>query len=167
LLVSVLAGVVLAGCGAPAPPLVPIGPDIAVRAQDVRPIDRCMFEAGFRAIAVHPARSGSNGVYSWETTMFYTWAAAGANATAAARAKCRDTFAPYREKTVDELRQIYQRWVLERQCLISLGFQPAGPPSFEEFRDTWRTGPWSPIDGVDYEALTGEAKDRCGLEMVD
>lgn len=43
----------------------------------------------------------------------------GPNATLAAMANCRDRFAPVQEKTVDELREIYDRWVLERQCLMS------------------------------------------------
>ena len=167
LLVSSLAIVVLAGCGAPAPSLVSIGPDIAVPVAELRPVDRCMFEAGFRATEVHQGRVGSNAVYSWETTTWYTWEAAGANATAVAMANCRDRFAPVQEKTVDELREIYNRWVLERQCLMSLGFSPQSPPSFDEFRASWRTGPWMPIDGIDFQALTGEAKERCGLEMVD
>jgi hypothetical protein len=166
LLISVLA-VVLAGCGAPATSLTPIGSGIAVPAEELRPVDRCMFEAGFRATEVHQGRVGSNAVYSWATTTWYTWEAAGANATAVAMANCRDRFAPFQEKTVDELRKIYNRWVLERQCLMALGFSPQSPPSSEEFRATWRAGPWMPIDGIDFRSLTGEAKERCGLEMVD
>jgi len=166
-LASLFAAVALAGCGAPAPSLVAIGPDISVAASELRPVDRCMFEAGFRATMVHPGRVGSNAHYSWETTTWYTWEAAGPNATLTAMANCRDRFAPVQEKTVEELREIYNRWVLERQCLMSLGFTPKSPPSFDEFRTTWRTGPWMPIDGVDFRALHGEAKELCGLEMVD
>ena len=125
-----------------------------------------MFEAGFRATGVHQGRVGSNAVYSWETTTWYTWEAAGPNATLVSIGDCRDRFGLVQEKTVEELREIYDRWVLERQCLMSLGFAPESPPSFDEFRTTWRTGPWMPIDGVDFQALSGEPTELCGLEMV-
>jgi hypothetical protein len=169
LLVSVLVVSGLTGCGAlaPTPRLVEIGPGIVVPADELRPVDRCMFEAGFRAEAVHPGRSGSNGAYSWETTTWYTWTAEGPRADFGRMKKCSDTFAPSQEKTVEELREIYNRWVLERQCLRSLGFHPKAPPAFAEFERTWHTGPWMPIDGVPFERLRGEAKERCGLEMID
>ncbi len=164
----VVAGV-LAGCAtwAPGPSLVPLGDGIAVAADELRPVDRCMLEAGFRVTIVHPGRSGSNGVYSWETTTWYTWEPGGPTATVAAAADCQDRFAPAREETVDELREIYHRWILERECLIGLGYSPDAPPAFEEFRAEWRTGPWMPIDGVEFRALGAEAKERCGLEMLD
>ena len=167
LLVSVLVASGLTGCGAlaPTPKLVEIGPGIVVPADELRPVDRCMFEVGFRATAVHPGRSGSNGVYSWETTTWYSWEAAGPNVNAVL--DCGDRFAPPQEKTVEELREIYNRWVLERQCLMSLGFHPKAPPSFSKFQRTWHTGPWMPIDGVPFERLRSEAKERCGLEMLD
>lgn len=134
LLVAARAVLLPLGCGDPAPSLVPIGPDIAVPADELRPVDRCMFEAGFRATQVHQGRVGSNAVYSWETTTWYSWKADGPNATLTAMANCGARFAPVQEKTVAELREIYDRWVLERQCLMSLGFTPKSPPSFEEFR---------------------------------
>lgn len=163
----ILAVVVLAGCSIPVQPPVSIGPDIAVPAGELRPVDRCMHDAGFDATAVHPGRAGSNGAYSWATTTWYTWEAAHAGATGAAGADCANRFVTARDPTVDELRQTYDRWVLERHCLMSLGFQPTSPPPFDEFVATWHTGPWMPIDGVDYRAIQGDAKDRCGVEMVD
>jgi hypothetical protein len=84
----------------------------------------------------------------------------------AAAEACRAQFTPARELTDAKLREIYDRWILERACLISLGFHPNPPTQFEEFRRTWKTGPWMPIDGVPFERVQGEAKERCGLEMV-
>jgi hypothetical protein len=129
-------------------------------------MDECMAAAGF---VVHPARSGSNGVYSWERLSYYTREGRVADRArnAAAAAACKARFAPIRELTDAELLEIYDRWLLERACLISLGFGPKRPPPFEEFRRDWKTGPWMPIDGIPFDRITGEAKDRCGLEMVD
>ncbi len=149
------------------PSLVPIGPDIAVAAEDSRPFDLCIFEAGFRATAVRRGRSGSNAAYSWNVPTTYTWQAAGASATGATMAGCAQRFAPPKVHTVVELREIYDRWVLERECLISLGFTPHRPPSFAEFQYTWYSGPWTPIDGVPFGELGGDPKKRCGLEMLD
>ena len=82
--------------------------------------------------------------------------------------QCEAQFAPPRERTDAELREIYDRWVLEAQCVVALGFHPKPPPSFPEFRDDWRTtGPWMPVDGIPYDQITQVAKDRCGLEMAD
>jgi hypothetical protein len=44
---------------------------------------------------------------------------------------------------------------------------PKRSPSSETFRDEWRTGSWTPIDGVNFQALQGEAKKTCRLEMID
>ncbi len=171
--VAVVLAVVLAGCGVPAISSVSVGPGIDVPAEELRPVDRCILDAGFRATAVHPGRFGSIGGHSWETQTWYSWEPAGATATVAAAAICRDRFAPVREWTVEELRELYERWVLEWQCLIGLGYRPESPPSFEQFRSDWHgrgVGPWMPI-GIDQHDLTGsrffEARKRCGLEMLD
>lgn len=140
LVVSVLR-VVFAGCGVPARSLLTIGPGIEVPAEELRPVDRCMFDAGFRATEVHAGRAGSNSDYSWDVPTWYVWEAAGDGATPAAMVDCRNRFAQYKEKTVEEVREIYDRWVLERECLIGLGFQPASPPPFETFQGSWKTGP--------------------------
>jgi hypothetical protein len=82
---------------------------------------------------------------------------------------CRQEYAPYKEKTPDELQVIYERWVTERSCLIELGYKPAEPPSLETFISSWRSGPWMPTDGIDTSAWTDaefqRAKDRCTLEF--
>jgi len=80
---------------------------------------------------------------------------------------------PTVQKTDDELRVIYERWIKERTCLVELGYQPAEPPSLEKFLSDWRSpnGPWMPIDGVDTGSWTGAeyelAKSKCILEMFD
>jgi hypothetical protein len=116
---------------------------------------------------VHPAQPGSNDVYSWVRTSRFTWDIDERPENIAAGQQCGARFAPVRQWTAAELREVYDRWVLEAQCLISLGFHPRPPPSFAEFYEDWKTGPWSPIDGIPFERIRGEAKDRCGLEMVD
>jgi hypothetical protein len=50
--------------------------------------------------------------------------------------------------TDDEIRKIYYRDVDEYNCLVGLGYQPDPPPSVETYVDSYRTGPWEPIDGV-------------------
>lgn len=167
LLLAAMSILLSAGCATVSPSPVTLGSGITVPSDELRPVDRCLFEAGFRATEVHPARSGANAAYSWHTTTFYNWIAVGAQATGAAMANCRDRFAPAIAKSPDELREIYDRWVLERLCLVSLGFAPRQPPSFYEFQASWTTGPWMPIDGVDFGSLGGEPRDRCGLEMLD
>lgn len=157
----------LAGCRATTSQPIEVGPGIEVAADQLRPIDRCIFEAGWRATEIHPGRSGSYGAYTWDVPTTFAWEASGEGATAQAMAACRNQFGNLREKTAAEVREIYDRWVLERQCLIDLGFQPTSPPPFEAFESTWRMGPWMPIDGVPFGALGRVAKERCGLEMLD
>lgn len=123
-----------------------------------------MAAAGY---TVHPERRGSNGVYSWERSSYFTWEVGDQPRDMIAAGKCEAMFAPPHEPTDAELRETYDRWVLEAQCLLDLGFHPRPPPSFAEFRDDWKTGPWMPIDGIPFDRIRGEAKDRCGLEMVD
>ena len=41
------------------------------------------------------------------------------------------------------------------------------PPSFEEFKSTWHTGPWMPVDGITIALLNPKAQESCGLEMLD
>lgn len=147
--------------------MVVVGPGIEVPVDELRPVDRCMLDAGFRATEIHRGRSGSNGAYSWDVPTTFAWEAKGPGATLQAMSACGNRFGSRGEKTVDELREIYDRWVLERGCLIGLGFQPESPPAFEDFVDQWRTGPWMPVDGVPFDALGIQAKEHCGLEMLD
>jgi len=147
--------------------MVTVGTGIQVPADELRPVDKCIFDAGFRATEIHPGRSGSNGDYAWNVPTTFAWVAVGEGATMAAMSACGNQFGSRGEKSVDEVREIYDRWVLERECLIGLGLQPASPPPFEAFLGQWRTGPWMPVDGVPFEALGDAAKHSCGLEMLD
>ncbi len=49
--------------------------------------------------------------------------------------ECRETFSPYKDKAVDDLRKIHDG---ERDRLIDLGYRPAEPPSFERFVSDWK-----------------------------
>lgn len=127
--------------------------------------DQCMLDNGFRIIAVHEGYPGSKPWYSWESDH------PGLEGMAQMQ-ECQKLAPPARQKTDEELREIYGRWVQERACLVDMGYAPVTPPSFEKFASDWRsTGPWMPIDGIDYSSWTDsqyrEAKERCTLEMFD
>jgi hypothetical protein len=68
-----------------------------------------------------------------------------------------------------EIRQVYDRWVGEYQCLVGLGYHPDSPPSVETFVATWKTGPWDPTFGVDIDHWSQteyeQAKSKCTLEF--
>jgi hypothetical protein len=123
-----------------------------------------MLDNGFKITQVHPGYPGEKPWYSWDSD---------SSAEAAAKFQECQKLAPVaRPKTDAELRVIYGRWIDERTCLVSLGYNPSDPPSFEKFASDWNsTGPWVPLDGVDYSDWTDsqyrEAKERCGLEMYD
>jgi hypothetical protein len=145
---------------------VELGPTVKVPASWVRPVDQCMHDAGLIAVAVHEGVSGTNERYgySWQGTTYFTWEApSGANQAAAGA--CGNRFAPNQPKSDEEIRAIYDRWSLERRCLIDLGYQPDEPPSSGEFLRTWRTtGPWMPVDGISNPSAA--ARETCGLEML-
>lgn len=142
----------------------PSGVGVDVPADQITAFDQCMLDAGFRVSVVHPGYQGSGTWYEWESDL-------GPAEVLSKGEECRAKFRPYREKTVDELRVIYDRWVGERGCLVELGYQPVAPPSFEKFTADWKTGPWMPVDGLDIGSWSDtellEAKARCGLEMYD
>ncbi len=124
-----------------------------------------MLDSGFRISDVHQGYPGSKPWYSWDSDYSVSEGTAKLD-------ECQKLAPPARQKTDEELREIYDRWVQERACLMDLGNSPVNPPSFEKFASDWRsTGPWMPIDGVDYSSWTDaqyrEAKERCGLEMFD
>jgi hypothetical protein len=146
---------------APVVAIAPLDP-APVPTPDRAAMDACMAAAGYR---VTPGSSGSNGVYSWERSSSYQWEE-GDQINPVLSAECFAKFPRASPKTHEEIRVIYNRWVLEWQCLKSLGFHPGRPPTFEDFYPTWATGPWMPINGVPMERLGGRAKDKCGLEMV-
>ncbi len=83
--------------------------------------------------------------------------------------ECSKLWNPAR-KTDAELRDIYQQWLQDADCLRGLGYHPDDAPSFETFVADWRAdGPWMPIDGVNaFDWSPDEyaaAKSACGLDM--
>jgi hypothetical protein len=173
-LVLAMAGLVVSigimGCGAPSGDLPPSGSSaVDVPASDLTAYDRCMLDSGFRI--VKRAEPGSSGyqvssVRGWETGPGMT-----PEQALQAGLECRQKYAPYVRKTEVEIREIYARWVAERECLIGLGYDIVEPPTVERFVADWATGPWMPIDGIDERTWSDAdfkvAKDKCGLEMVD
>lgn len=127
--------------------------------------DRCMLDSGFRITAIH---EGTAGQRQW-----YSWAFNGPPGESATRfAECQELAPSPVDKTVAELRQIFDRWVKERDCLARLGYTPVPPPSFEAFVVGWKTtGPWMPVDGTDYTTWTtaeyNAVKLQCKLEAYE
>lgn len=152
----------------PSVAMVVMGPGIEVADSDLRPVDRCIHDAGFVATEVHGASTGTNERYgyTWNVPLYFTWTMPGTGTSAqmTAMSACRDRYAPYQSKSDAEIRVVYDRWVLERRCLIDLGYKPREAPSFEVFLGSWTTGPWTPVDGIGNPSL--EAMDTCGLEVL-
>ena len=74
------------------------------------------------------------------------------------------------QKSDSELKEIYDQWLDDADCLRGLGYHPDPAPTFETFAADWRAdGPWMPIDGVDAPNWSSEAyaaaKKACGLDM--
>jgi hypothetical protein len=91
---------------------------------------------------------------------------------AAARDACDLLAPPPPHRSDQDLREIYDRWVGQRLCLMEMGYTPTEPPSFEQFLSDWRgRGPWTPIDGVNVDAWSADeyraAKERCVLEFLE
>lgn len=87
-------------------------------------------------------------------------------------AACADLRPERVEVTDAEVRETYDRWLGQADCLRELGYEPDPAPSFDTFLAGWRgEGPWTPIDGVDTSAWTAAdaqaAKDACVLEFFD
>jgi hypothetical protein len=158
--------VVLIGCTAPGTNIPRSTTDpggIAIPTGENPAWVECLLEQGFWITRIDPpAVEGDTPGYVLEST--YPPEEGMARLVA-----CRKRYAPYLEKTTDELRVIYDRWVAERACLIELGYTPVQPPSFEMFVSSWRTGPWMPVDGIDTSSWTDaelqRAKERCTLEF--
>ncbi len=127
---------------------------------------QCMVDRGFRIAQVRPPQA------DWDQPEYVFESDLPLDQAKAVMDECRKLY-PTAQKTDAELRVIYDRWIEERRCLVELGYQPAEPPSFEQFLSDWRSprGPWMPIDGVDTGSWTGaeyeEAKAKCTLEMFD
>jgi hypothetical protein len=140
------------------------GLEIPIEAID--PFGRCLLDNGFYIGEVHlPPVPGATPFYAYGFSM-------GEDDAMEIVQACRDRYAPDQPPpTEDEIREVYARWVGERECLIRLGYQPQEPPSVETFVQSYHTGPWMPIDGTDYTHWSDEAyrtaKIECGIEMYD
>jgi len=58
------------------------------------------------------------------------------------------------------IRDFYDQLVASKQCLEEAGYPVSDPPSFDAFRESWTSGPWSPyldLAGTDWE----DAIDAC------
>ncbi len=128
---------------------------------------QCAVDHGFRLVEVKPPQ------FEGDAPGYVLQSDLPAAEAFAISLECDKLAPPGREKTDEELRVIYDRWVGERGCLIELGYQPDKPPSFETFVSDWRSphGPWDPLFGVDTGSWTdaeyAEAKRRCTLEFFD
>lgn len=86
--------------------------------------------------------------------------------TAVSRA-CTPLLPEPRQATEAEIRAAYEAALQEAECLRGLGYEANPAPTFETFRATWDTGPWSSISGIDTNSWTAAeyhtAKSTCTL----
>lgn len=139
---------------------------MAIPTGPLPPLTQCLVDHGFRIAKVEPPQA------EWDTPSYVLESDLSVDQAMVVMDECRKLH-PSAQKTDAELRVIYDRWIEERTCMVGLGYQPAEPPSFEQFLSDWRSprGPWMPIDGVDTGSWTSaeyeEAKAKCTLEMFD
>ena len=157
------------GCGQPlgtsAVPSSPAATNaVPIPVGQLPPDTQCMIDHGWKLIEVRPPEvPGDPPSYKLESDL-------PPGQQQAIIDECQKLASPPPEKTDQELRTIYDRWVTERECLVGLGYHPTEPPTFEKFAADWRSsGPWMPIDGVDTGSWTDAAyqaaKGACTLEM--
>jgi hypothetical protein len=145
---TLLAAIVVAACGITPVPASP------------RPSYVECFARWGLVVVEHPSsKSGDPSTYTFENGELSP------QVIAAARAECTPRL------TQADIRDIYDKWVGEWQCLVDAGYRPRPPPEVEEFLVQWTTGPWSPIDGIDTNLWSNGELDRlktqCGLEFFE
>jgi hypothetical protein len=128
---------------------------------------RCMVKAGWQLAAVHTDQPGLPPGYDFSIPGKLDQAS---YELLRQRSKQCDALRPaVPTMSDDEIRQVYDRWVGEYQCMVGLGYQPDPPPSVETFVASWKTGPWMPINGLDTihwkQADYDLAKAKCTLEF--
>jgi hypothetical protein len=128
---------------------------------------QCMVSAGWQIAAVHTDRPGLPPAYDFSVPEKLDQAS---YELLRQRSKQCDALKPaVPTMSDDEIRQTYNRWVGEYQCMVGLGYRPDPPPSVETFVASWKTGPWMPIDGLDTGHWTQTeydlAKAKCTLEF--
>jgi hypothetical protein len=140
----------------------PSTPSALIPDEGLPPHIACLEDRGFSISVDPPTFEGGRPAYHATSDL-------PPEEAAAAIREC-STLAPGRTTLSEaEIREVYDRWVREWECLKDLGYRPLEPPTVETFVAQWKTGPWSPIDGIDTNAWTDTdyrlAKDRCTLEM--
>ena len=125
---------------------------------------QCMVDAGWQITAVHSAPPGEPPGYEMTHP-------GQIDPEIRARTQQCYTLAPSPRWPSDaEIRVIYNRYVDEYHCLVGLGYQPDPPPSVETFVASYKTGPWSPIDGTGWESWSqaqyDAARAKCTIEML-
>jgi len=136
---------------------------------DLSAYDQCMLDAGYQIRGTSSVSPGESPAYLW----YLDTRGIDVEVAHAARAECEALRPTPPPLTQAEIREIYDRWVGEYQCLIGLGYRPDPPPSVEVFVASYyanpKKGPWMPIDGVDVDHWTqgqyDEAKAKCSLEF--
>jgi hypothetical protein len=161
----VIVSIAAVACDSVTPDL-PMSTPLAV-APTLRPDIACEIEQGMRLVEIMPPRfAGDDFHYRVERT-----GAMSKEDEAAIVKKCFALLPEDPPQTDEEVVAIYDRWLEERACLVRLGYAPDPPPPLEQFLVDWRTGPWSPVDGVDTRRWTTDefkiAKNLCILEMLE
>jgi hypothetical protein len=142
---------------------------VSVPTGNLSAYDQCMLDAGYRIAGTSSVSPGESPVIVW----YLDTRGIDVDAARAARDRCEAMRPTPPPLTDAEIRELYDRWVGEYQCLMGLGYQPDPPPSVEVFVASYyanpKKGPWMPIDGVDTDhwkqAQYDEAKAKCGLEF--
>lgn len=130
------------------------GSQVAVSDTPYPPAVACMLDAGATVIEVA-------GGYEFEMS--------GVEDPDLTGRECAKQWNPA-QKTDSELRDTYDQWLRDADCLRELGYHPHAAPTFETFVADWRSdGPWMPIDGVNASDWSSgayaTAKSACGLDM--
>jgi hypothetical protein len=156
---------IVAACGS-ATPDVPTSPPV-IPPPTLRPDIACEIEHGMRLVQIQPPR------FEGDVTHYRVERNAGMSPQeeAAIEFECIGLL-PERDPPTDaEVTAVYNRWLEEHACLVRLGYRPDDPPVLERFLVEYRTGPWTPIDGVDTRRWSTDefrfAKATCILEMID
>lgn len=141
---------------------------ISIPTGDLTAFDRCMLDAGFYIVGVNTASGAPTKFQYAVDTKVVELSVADAR-----QEKCVAMLPPDPTFSEAEVRDIYNRWVGEYQCLLGLGYHPDAPPSVETFVASYygqaNVGPWTPINGIHTEYWTkaeyDEAKSKCTLEF--
>ncbi|HEV8546689.1 MAG TPA: hypothetical protein VGQ64_10380 [Candidatus Limnocylindrales bacterium] len=163
--IALLTASVAAACGS-AIPDVPASPPVAPP-PTMRPDIACEIEHGMRLVEVQPPRfEGDVPHYRVERN-----AGMSPQEEAAIEFECIGLLPERAPPTDAEVTAVYNRWLEEHACLVRLGYKPDDPPVLERFLVEYKTGPWTPVDGVDTRRWTTDefrlAKASCILEMID